>query len=312
MEKFIIHSKEYREIYAQFMRYLIAIGYSQSSCKTFDTGVRDFLCWLESRGIALAEIEENDVEDFYNHQQERCGLNTTAALSESYIEMRMYIVSLLFEYLQDTGQFESNPIGSLQYRKGHRVVRENLLTVQDIQKLYEACQTAKQRSILGLAYGCGLRKHEMVKLNAKDVQIKSKMLYVREGKGRRKRCVPLSDRIAADFKEYYYNERPVRLNRINTDSVQAFMLNKHGNRMQDWSYQFVIRQLLIKADLNSAITPHHFRHAIATHLLENGMKLEHVKDFLGHKSIETTQTYTHITTAQMKKTTAYGTTALSA
>jgi len=312
MEKFIVCSKEYREIYAQFMRYLHAIGYSDSSCKTFDTGVRDFLCWLERSNIALAEIGGNDVEDFYNHQQERCGLNTGAALSESCIEMRMYIVSLLFQYLQDTSQFEINPMGSLQYRKGHRVVRENLLTVQDVQRLYDECQTGRERSILGLVYGCGLRKHEMIKLNAKDVQIKNKMLYVREGKGGRKRCVPLSDRVAADFKEYYYSERPGQLNRINADSVQAFMLNKHGNRMQDWSYQFVIRQLLGKAQLNSAITLHHFRHAIATHLLENGMKLEHVKDFLGHKSIETTQTYTHITTAQLKKTTGYGTTAISA
>jgi integrase/recombinase XerD len=77
--------------------------------------------------------------------------------------------------------------------------------------------------------------------------------------------------------------------------------------MQGDSYNQEIKKLIARAKLDKKITLHYFRHAIATHLIESGMKMEHVKDFLGHASMETTQTYTHITTAQMKKTTAYGT-----
>jgi integrase/recombinase XerD len=136
------------------------------------------------------------------------------------------------------------------------------------------------------------------------------MLYVREGKGGRKRTIPLSKTVLADLKEYYFNERPGELNYNKPDSLEAFMINNHGTRMQGDSYNQEIKKMIAKAKLDKQITLHHFRHAIATHLIESGMKTQHVKDFLGHMSIETTQTYTHITTKEMKKTTAYGTTNL--
>src|SRR5690606_14749992 len=160
---------------------------------------------------------------------------------------------------------------------------------------------------LGILYGCGLRRQEAVRLNARDVHFKSGLLYVREGKGGKKRIVPLSKAVQADLKDYYYHQRPQLLNYNNPDSLQAFMLNKYGTRMQGFTWRDEIKKLITAAELNEQITLHHFRHAIATHLLESGMKTEQVKDFLGHKSIVTTQTYTHITTTQMKKTTSYGT-----
>ena len=137
------------------------------------------------------------------------------------------------------------------------------------------------------------------------------MLYVREGKGGRKRSIPLSKTVLNDLKDYYFNERPREINNKSKD-IEAFMFNNRGTRMQGDSYNLEIKKMIAKARLDKQITLHHFRHAIATHLIESGMKTEHVKDFLGHKSIETTQTYTHITTKEMKKTTAYGTTNLSA
>jgi len=309
MEKFIIYSKEYRQRYVQFMKYLQTIGYSEGSCKTYATGVRDFLHWLEKQKATLTEVEESDIENFYTYLQLRPGVNTGTTLSESRIGSHMYAVTLFFQCQQALDELEVNPM-NVAYPRAYRHTRENLISLQDIQQLYAECQTAKQQAILGLIYGCGLRREEAVKLDAKDIHFKNKMLYVREGKGGRKRCVPLGDKIATDLKNYYYEERPGELNRTHTDSMQAFMINKHGTRMQGYTYLNEIKKLLHQACLNERITIHHFRHAIATHLLESGMKLEHVKDFLGHKSIETTQIYTHITTAQIKKTTAYGITAL--
>ena len=197
-------------------------------------------------------------------------------------------------------------MNNLNYTCNYKRTRENLLTREDIEKLYNECETAKQRAILGIIYGCGLRRQEAVKLNAKDIYFKSSMLYVREGKGGRKRTIPLSKAVLADLKEYYFIERPGELN-YNKGEIEAFMTNNHGTRMQGDTYSEEIKKLTTKAKLDRQITLHHFRHAIATHLIESGMKTEHVKDFLGHMSIETTQTYIHITTKEIKKTTAYGT-----
>lgn len=307
MEKFIIHSKAYRNHYVQFINYLQAIGYSKSSCNTFTTGIKEFLSWLEKQKItAISDVEEDHIESFYEHQQERPSSTTGGALSESRVMVNMYVIKLFFQHLQDIEQIGINPMGNLNYTRDYKRTRENLLGKEDIENLYGACSTAKHRAMLGIFYGCGLRRQEAVKLNAKDIHFKSAMLYVREGKGGRKRTIPLNSKVLNDFKDYYFHERPGKLN-YNKGDIEAFMLNNHGTRIQGDTYAEEIKKLTTQARLKGQITLHHFRHAIATHLLESGMKLEHVKDFLGHQSMETTQTYTHITTSEIKKTTAYGT-----
>jgi integrase/recombinase XerD len=307
MEKFIIHSKEYRDCYVRFKKYLLAIGYSPSSCKTFEPGIREFLCWVEKKKIGrVDQVEESDIESFYRHLQERPNTVTGGTLGEDRIALNMYVLKIFFRYLQATEQTEGNPMDELNYGKGFRRTRENLLSKEDIEKLYNGCETAKQKAMLGIIYGCGLRRQEAVKLNAKDIHFKNAMLYVREGKGGRKRTIPLSKTVLNDLRDYYFNERPNEINQKSKD-IEAFMFNKHGTRMQGGTYSEEMKKLTGKASLDKKISLHYFRHAIATHLLESGMKMEHVKDFLGHMSIETTQTYMHITTTQMKKTTAYGT-----
>lgn len=312
MHRFIIYSKEYCNYYGQFMRYLQAIGYSKSSCTTFATAMREFLWWLEKEKItSVNEVEEEDIECFYSYQQERPSTITGGTLSESRIALNMYTLKLFFRYLQDVEQMDINPMNGLEYSSHYKRTRENLLSREDITKLYSQCRTSKQKAILGIIYGCGLRRQEAVKLNVKDVHFKSGMLYVREGKGGRKRTIPISKTVLSDFKDYYFNERLKKMNYRGSD-IEAFMINNYGTRMLGDSYHQQVKKLVSTARLNKSITLHHFRHAIATHLMEGGMKTEHVKDFLGHMSIETTQTYTHITTKEMKRTTAYGTETLPA
>lgn len=305
MEKFIIYSKDYRDHYGRFMRYLGAIGYSKASCSTFATGMREFLRWLEREKITeLTRVGEKDIEEFYSYQQQRPSKTTGGALSESRVVLHMYTLKLFFAHLLDTDQITVSPMGNLDYTRDYKRTRENLLSRGDIDKLYQECRTARQRAILGIIYGCGLRRQEAVKLDARDVHLRSGMLYVREGKGGRKRTIPLNRTVLSDLKDYYFNERPGLINYRN-GAVEAFMLNNHGSRMQGDTFLNEIKKLIYKARLDRRITLHHFRHAIATHLLESGMKTEHVKDFLGHVSIETTQTYTHLAAKAMKETTNY-------
>lgn len=109
------------------------------------------------------------------------------------------------------------------------------MTIDDIKKLYDICETAKRRAVLGIIYGCGLRRNEAEKLDAKDVHFRSSMSYVREGKRGRKRTIPLSGSIVEDLKVYYYNERPDLINHAWGDA-SAFMLNQYGARMKGSTY----------------------------------------------------------------------------
>jgi integrase/recombinase XerD len=222
MEKFIIYSKEYRNHYSQFMRYLQAVGYSKASWKTFATGIREFLHWIEKQKVAtINQVEESDIESFYEYLQHRPSTTTGGSLSESRITLHMYTLKLFFQHLQDVEQIDINPMGNLDYTCDYRRTRENLLSLEDIQKLYDECRTAKQKAMLGIIYGCGLRRQEAVKLNAKDIHFKTGMLYVREGKGGRKRTIPLSKTVLADLKDYYFNERPGELSYNKPDSLEA-------------------------------------------------------------------------------------------
>lgn len=308
MEKFIIYSKEYRQHYDRFMKYVNAIGYSPASCKTFKTSISEFLCWLQLKSIEAGNVTENDIKDYYSYQQERPADNG-GVLSESRIVLNMYVIKIFYQQMLDCDLIGIHPMNNLEYAVDYKRTRENLLTVDDIEALYNACESARQRAILAIFYGCGLRKTEAERLNVADVHFRSSMLYVREGKGGRKRSIPLSKSVLKDLKDYYYNERPLQMN--GNGDVESFLLNLYGKRTSGNSYWTEVKTLVAKAKLDSRISLHHLRHAIATHLLESGMKTEYVKDFLGHMSIETTQTYTHITTTQMKKTTTYGTTGIS-
>jgi integrase/recombinase XerD len=292
------------------MKYVYAIGYSPASCKTFRTSISEFLGWLEIREIPADEVTQDDIENYYNYQQERPAANG-GVLSESRITLNMYTVKLLFQEMLDGELITVHPMNNLEYTCDSKRTRDNLLSVDDVKRLYAECETAKQKAVLGIIYGCGLRKHEAERLDARDVHFRNAMMYVREGKGGRKRTIPLSKTVVDNLKDYYYNERPQLLNYALGDA-EAFMLNQYGARMKGNTYNDEVKMLILKAKLDGRISLHHFRHAIATHLLESGMKIEYVKDFLGHMSIETTQTYTHITISQIKKTTTYGTQSIPA
>lgn len=119
------------------------------------------------------------------------------------------------------------------------------------------------------------------------------MLYVREGKGKKRRVVPINEKVLQDFKNYLYKERFAQQGEI------AFITNQNGIRTSGNYYNKTIKTLIEKADIRKEISLHSLRHSIATHLLENGLSIEYVRDFLGHKHLETTQIYTRINKRQI-------------
>jgi len=153
----------------------------------------------------------------------------------------------------------------------------------------------KERVILSLFYGCGLRRSEGELLNLKDVSFKSGLLYIRKGKGGKRRAVPMSEKVIEDIKIYVEQERKW------TVKSDALVFNKRGNRMSGDSYSRLLKELLKKAEMTNQITLHSLRHSIASHLLERGLSVEYVRDFLGHKHLESTQIYTHNKSDQIWK-----------
>jgi len=205
----------------------------------------------------------------------------------------MYALRVFFNWLEQLQAIEENPMSSLEFSQPRHEQR-TILTQAEIKTLYEVCDTLKERAILHLFYGCGLRRREGEKLNVNDVQFRRKVLYVREGKGSKSRIVPLSETISEDLKAYLFLERKARY------GEQAFIINKREMRMRGDGFNKVLKELQQRTTINKVVSLHSLRHSIATHLLEQGVSIEHVRDFLGHQHLESTQVYTRVSKTQLE------------
>ena len=152
----------------------------------------------------------------------------------------------------------------------------------------------RDRAMMAVYYGCGLRRNEGVSLDVSDVLIKEKLLYVQKGKGYRERYVPMSEAVKEDLENYIHVGRNCLLTYGPQIKEQALFLSIRGKRMDGNSLIMRLKELVKVARINKSIGLHTLRHSIATHLLQSGMALENVSRFLGHQSLESTQIYTHM------------------
>jgi integrase/recombinase XerD len=169
-----------------------------------------------------------------------------------------------------------------------------ILSEEEIEKLYKATEETLEgyrlRAILALYYGLGLRRTEGYNLEQEDIDYRRNLIHIKRSKTHTNRYIPMSIRVKKDLKSYQTNVRP----HLITTTTQKLLLNKRGTPMQKGIALNQIKHLGKKAGIEKTITLHMLRHSIATHLLKRGMKLEQITQFLGHKSIESTQIYTHI------------------
>jgi integrase/recombinase XerD len=285
---FKLHHIEYNHMVKNFADHLTRLGYSKGSQSMLPKCVQEFLYRQEQVELYdLTTITSTDITDHHEYLQQRPNLKRHGGLSEMMVNHHVYALKLFFNWLQELRMIEEHPMSALHFEKPTSKAHE-VLTHEGITSLYEACETLKERSILHVYYGCGLRRNEGVKLNVSDIHFRSKMLYVREGKGGKSRAVPMTEKISEELKTYCYQERKAKQNEL------SFFVNQFGTRLHGQDANIVLKKLCKAARINKIISLHSLRHSIATHLLEGGLSVEYVREFLGHVNLETTQRYTHI------------------
>ena len=153
---------------------------------------------------------------------------------------------------------------------------------------------SRDRAMLAIFYGCGLRRNEGVNVDLSDINFDRSILHVRKGKNNKERMVPISKASLKHLQGYIYDHR----HQLIRSKEEALFLSQQGKRMQGQSMLLRLKKLqYLTGDLdllNKEIGLHTLRHSIATHLLSAGMKLESISRFLGHSSLESTQIYTHL------------------
>ena len=157
-------------------------------------------------------------------------------------------------------------------------------------------QNVRDKAILEILYGCGLRVSEAVGLRISCIFLKEGVVRI-IGKGNKERLVPLGE-MAVEAVEAYLEVRPEP---ADADSSDFLFLNRFGRSLSRVSMFTMIKKQALAAGIRKEISPHTFRHSFATHLLEHGADLRVVQEMLGHESISTTEIYTHIDNSTWQK-----------
>lgn len=279
-------------IVQKFKTQLERLGYSKTSILMLPKCVKEF---LEVQKIkTLTDITPEQIQKHHEYLQTRPNKRRPGGLSESHINHHIYALKTFFKWLEAGGEIQINPISGLEFPSPKTKPRE-ILSQDEIKALYNQCETYRERAVLSIYYGCGLRRTEGIKLDLKDLHFRTGLLYVREGKGAKRRVVPMSKQVKNDLQTYAYKERKAKPNET------AFLIGHTGIRINENTASKTLKTLLEKAEIKREITLHSLRHSIATHLLESGMSLEDVREFLGHSHLESTQIYTRISKKQISK-----------
>lgn len=288
-------NRSYQNILQNFKKWLQTLGYAESTVYASVNYTRDFFTWLESGQInRLNQVTGKMLREYHRHLETRKNRRRSGSLSANYITGNINALKRLSKYLQETGK------GSLEVdlkaRPDDRTIK-TILTPAEVQALYRACDSdylgIRDKAILAIYYGCGLRKSEGLALDTSDVLLREKRILVRKGKYYRQRWVPITESVKEDLEEYLFTARQKILSfkPVNTD---AFFLSIRVKRMCGNALIERIHRLTRAARIEKQVGLHTLRHSIATHLLQSGLELEEVSRFLGHNSLESTQIYTHL------------------
>lgn len=276
-----------------FRKELQNLGYSKNVCDYYPKYVRYLLEFTQENPQNITDIH---LKEYCNYLQQRPKKYGTGSISQSHAYTQLLAIRLFFDYLQRLQLIVQNPY-NLQLKSVQSQPR-TILNQTQIQILYKNCQTIEETILLHLCYGCGLRKSEAKNLTIKDIDFEQKKLFIRKGKRNKRRVIPLTDKITKDLKKYYHQSQKYR-----NPKITIFLIHYNGYPFSDTRIYLLFKALLKRVQEQEplpTICLHALRHSIATHLLENEMSIEMVRDFLGHKSLNTTQIYARVNHFKMK------------
>lgn len=289
-------SYSYKRLLEGYKEWLGIIGYAKDTVNSLPQQLKPFFIHLKREGIEnLALVPKEIIHSYYETLKQKRSQHTGEFLKNSTLNGHLRNLTLFSNYLEETGQ------GSLQidiqYEPKERPERE-ILTLYEIDQLYNACSEQitglRERAILSLYYGCGLRSQEGINLNVNDILLDKQLVHIRKAKNKQARYVPFVEGQKRDFEHYLIH---CRSSLISYQDEPAFLLNNQGKRMSSTAVSKVLKSLIKRTEdeelEEKGIGLHTLRHSIATHLLESGMGIESISQFLGHQGIRSTQTYLH-------------------
>ncbi len=266
----------------KFIRYLEAErGFSNHTVRAYRKDIEDFLRHIK---IEPQKADLMDIRGFIASQIKK-------GLTKTSVSRQISSIRTFFKFLYREGYVKTNPAKLVSSPKSERHLPK-FLSVDDTFSLMEKPDgigfiPARDKAVLELLYSSGLRVSELAGLNIEDLNIKEGLIIV-HGKGRKERILPIGSK-AIDAIKTYLVERL-----LTKKKEKALFLNRLGTRLTDRGVRRIVVKYSKAIQIKGNVGPHTLRHSFASHMLQGGADLRVIQELLGHKSLSTTQKYTHL------------------
>ena len=287
-----------RDLTQEFLNYLThERNYSDLTIKAYTDDIAHFTSFLSETGDNdLLKIELLDARVYMSHLTDE--QYTRTSISRKISSLRAF-----YQYLMNHEFISENPFSYLHLKKsGLRL--PNFFYSEEIELLFAAASGGnpldyRDKVILEILYGTGIRVSECQSIRLEDIDLDLGVMLVL-GKGNRERYVPFGEYAKYAIEDYMEYCRTPLMKQYQKEH-EYLLISQYGDHISVSGIQYALNQLVKKTSLTSKIHPHKLRHSFATHLLDNGADMRTVQELLGHKSLSSTQIYTHVTKDHLLK-----------
>lgn len=282
-----------------FLRYLATErNASDLTIKAYREDLIGLMEWLEHSGGTVPAVDELTPQTLRQYQ----AALQEAGYARTSISRKLASLRSFYRFAQRQGLAKTNPAKPLRNPRRERKL-PLVLSTEEVGRLLAAppqgsAAGLRDRAILETIYSAGLRVSEVVGLSDGDLDFDEQITRVR-GKGRKERISPLGSYAIAAIVQYA-SVRQRHAREHAQGRASAVFVNRFGNRLSTRSVGRMLEKHIATAQLDTRTSPHTLRHSFATHLLDRGADIRSVQELLGHKSLATTQIYTHLSTTNLR------------
>jgi integrase/recombinase XerC len=277
---------------ADFLRHLQERNASSHTRRAYTGDLANFAAYAGSRG--WKEIDHIAIRGFLSQLYEK-------GLSKTSVARSLAAVRSLYRWLAQEGVVEQNPAKLVATPKLPKKL-PRVPTIEEMNsvldgKMPQAAFPERDRLMLELLYGCGIRNSELTGIDLDDIRLSAEAILIR-GKGKKERYVPFGDSVKSALATYLPARQTalaeVRKNMPAVKNTPALLINQRGGRLTTRSVGRIIKKIAVAKGLSPDVHPHTLRHAFGTHMLEEGADLRAIQELLGHERLATTQRYTQL------------------
>ncbi len=267
-----------QEALDKFYQSLIISDYSVQTINSYMSALKVFFDYVRKNG--LKRVTNENIKNYLQFCREEKKYSNSA-LRQSIAAIRYFYLHILEEEIPSALK--------IKLRKSNKLPL--VLSKQEIIKILKVTRNIKHKTMLMMLYSAGLRLGELLDLKIEDIDSNRMKIHIRQAKGKKDRYVFLSHKLLDLLRLYFKEYQP----------KDYLFEGQKCNQYSPKSVQSVLKQALKKANIKKPATVHTLRHSFATHLLEDGTDIRYIQQLLGHKKLETTSIYTHITGSALDK-----------